>query len=517
MIPLYTSLQVRQFDSYAINSLGIPSIILMENAALNISKLLLEKFNNINSVGIVCGKGNNGGDGFAVARHLSNAGLRIDCVYLGNDDEMSNDCKTNFKILSTLSKQRNNLILKKFTSLDDINKLNKSDLIIDAILGSGFSGELKEPILSIIKKLNSLSAKKIAVDIPTGLNADTGFGYETFNADLTITLGEFKRGLFFSKGYETSGEIFIEEIGVGRDYFENIYTSIYLIEPEDVISYLPKRKKSLNKYSAGKVLTIAGSYDFPGAALLSAGAAFYSGAGASILAVPDIVKKYIYKNLPEVVIQVYGDNKSKFISSADYKTLESKIKWADVVSIGSGLGREEVTQDFVNLFLKKKDYKLCVVDADALFAIKDKINQLNLSNCILTPHLGEFSQLINVPIEEINKDILSFGIEFASKHKTTLILKGAPTIIFNREGEAFINPSGNNGLAKFGTGDVLTGVISGILAQSKSIHNSVITAVYLHGLTADLLINTKTEYGIMSTDLMKKIPNSIKFLRSSFV
>lgn len=517
MIPLYTPEQIRQFDSFAINTLGVPGVVLMENAALNISRLILEQFDNIESVGLVCGKGNNGGDGFAVARHLSNLGIEIICIYLGEESQMSNDCRVNFKILSNLANTRKNIKLKRFNSLKDLNYIMKSDLIIDAILGSGFSGELNEPILSIIKKLNSFNTKKIAIDVPTGLNAETGYGSITFNADLTITLGEFKKGLFISKGFETSGEIFLEEIGVGRDYFDKIDTSTYLIEPEDVFSFLPERKKTLNKYSAGKVLSIAGSYDYPGAAYLTSGAVFYSGAGASILSVPDIVKKYIYKNLPEVVIEVYGDNKSKFIKEQDYETIKNKIKWADVVAIGSGLGREEETQKFVNLFLKNRDYKFCVIDADALFAIKDNLKNLNLSNCILTPHLGEFSQLLNLSIDEIKKDILGYGAEFSKKYKTTLVLKGAPTIIFNKYGEAFINTTGNNGLAKFGSGDVLTGIISGFLAQSKEIIKSAIAAVYIHGLAADLLQNQKTEFGIMSSDLIKKIPDSINFLRSSFV
>jgi len=516
MIPLYSSEQIRQFDYSAINELGIPGIVLMENAAINISRCILEKFDNIKSVGIVCGKGNNGGDGFAVARHLSNSGIEINCIYLGVENEMSNDCRSNFLILSNLAKTRKNIKIQKFNSLKDINSLRKTDLIIDAILGSGFSGELKEPISSLISKLNSISTKKVAIDVPTGLNADTGFGNNIFHSDLTITLGEFKKGLFISDGYENCGEIYLEEIGVGRDYFDYIDTSTYLIEPEDVVSFLPKRKKTFNKYSAGKVLSIAGSYYYPGAAYLTSGAAFYSGAGASILSVPDIVKKYVYKNLPEVVVEVYGDNKSKFVKAQDYDALKNKIKWADVVAIGSGLGREEETQKFVNLFLKNRDYKFCVIDADALFAIKDNLRNLNLSNCILTPHLGEFSQLINLPTYEIIKDILNFGSEFSKKYKTTLVLKGAPTIIFSKFGRAFINTSGNNGLAKFGSGDVLTGIISGILSQSKDILHSAISGVYIQGLAADLLKYEKTEYCIMSSELMKNIPNAIKFLRSNF-
>lgn len=516
MIPLYSSEQIRHFDSYAINSLNIPSIVLMENAAKNISKLILEKFDNLKSVGIICGKGNNGGDGFAVARHLSNSGVKIICIYVGEENEMSDDCRTNYKILFNISKHRNNIIIKKFSSLNDLTKLKDTDLLIDAILGSGFSGELKEPIVSIIKKINSYSSKKVAIDVPTGLNSNTGYGSLVFNADLTITLGEFKKGLFISKGYESCGEIFLEEIGVGRDYFDGIHTTTYLVEQKDVYSFLPKRSKTLNKYSAGKVLTISGSYDYPGAAILTSGSAFLSGAGAVILAVPDIVKKYVYKNLPEVVIQVYGDKKSRFITPNDYQTIQNKVKWADVVAIGSGLGREDETIEFVNLFLSKKEYKACVIDADGLFAIKDNLNKINLSDCVLTPHLGEFSFLVNTSVEDIKKDIISIGREFTKKHKTTLVLKGAPTITFKKDGESFVNSSGNSGLAKFGSGDVLTGIIAGLLAQSKNILQSSISGVYIQGLTADLLKIKKSDYSLMGSEIMKNIPTTFNFLRGSF-
>ncbi len=517
MIPLYSTEQIRNFDSFAINSLNVPGIVLMENAAKNISKIISEKFENLKSVGVICGKGNNGGDGFAVARHLSNYGLRITCIHLGDEDEMSDDCRTNYKILSNISKTRKNVTIKKFRSLNDIAKLKNTDVIIDAILGSGFSGELKEPILSIIKKINSYSNKKVAIDVPTGLNSDSGYGSLVFNADLTITLGEFKRGLFISKGYESCGEIFLEEIGVGRDYFDKINTSAYLVEPEDIYSFLPKRSKILNKYSAGKVLSISGSYDYPGAAILTSGSAFLSGAGAVILAVPDLVKKYIYKNLPEVVVQVYGNKNSKFITADDYQNLQQKIKWSDVVAIGPGLGRQNETLEFVSLFLLKQEFNYCVIDADALYAIKEKLNKYNLSNCILTPHLGEFSFLINTHIDEIKKDILYFGTDFAKKYKTTLVLKGAPTIIFTKDGKSFINTTGNSGLAKFGSGDVLTGIISGLLAQSKNIVQSAISGVYIQGLTADVLRSEKSEYSLMSSDLMKNIYKSINFLRGSSV
>lgn len=516
MIPLYSNSQIRALDSYAINQLQTPGIMLMENAAIGISQAILGKYPDIKNIGIVCGKGNNGGDGFAVARHLSNSNRNVKVIYIGDPQSMSDDCRTNFEICLNLSHQRENIKLIQFSSTKQLRLIKNSDLIIDAIVGSGFSGNLKEPISLIIPELNKFKAVKVAIDVPTGLNADTGYGDIIFKADLTITLGEFKKGLFVGKGYEYCGEIILCDIGVGRDYFEKEFTDTYLLEPEDAFQFLPKRGKRINKYSSGKVLTIAGSFQYPGAAILAAGAALYSGAGASLLAIPQSVKRFVHKKITELVIQAYGNEKSKYLSPEDYESLQSKIKWADVVALGPGIGRAEETIDFVKKFVKKREYNVAVIDADALFALKEIITKLDLRKCILTPHLGEFSSLINVPIDEIEKNIFAIGKEFVKKYNTTLVLKGAPTIIFSSNGDITVNSSGNSGLAKFGSGDVLTGMIAGFFSQSKDIYESSLLSVYLHGLSADLLIQKKSEYGILASDLMRQIPNTINFLKKSF-
>jgi NAD(P)H-hydrate epimerase len=516
MIPLFSNFQIRDFDAFAINKLGMSGLVLMENAAIGITEIILSKYPSLNSVGILCGKGNNGGDGFAVARHLSNKGIDVTVIFLGDSSSMSDDCRSNYEVCKNLSLQRKHLKLLNFSDIKQLKLFKNVDLIIDAILGSGFSGELKEPIASIVNEINKIKTIKVAIDVPTGLNADTGTGNIVFNSDLTITLSEFKKGLFINKGYECCGEIVLREIGVGRDYFENIFTDSFLVEPEDAFESLPERNKRLNKYSAGKVLTIAGSYQYPGAAILSAGAALYSGAGASILAIPKTVKKFIHKKISELVVFAYGDEESEYLSLKDYKTLEQKIKWADVIALGPGIGREDETIKFVHHFFRKKQYKFAVIDADAIFALKDILSSTDLSKFILTPHYGEFSSLISISTDELEKNIFIIGKEFAEKYKTTLVLKGAPTITFTSDGNCFINSSGNNGLAKFGSGDVLTGIISAFYAQIKSPVDAALLSVYLHGLSADLLLNKKSEFGIIASEIMKNIPASINFIKRSF-
>ncbi len=518
MIPLYNTSQIRNLDTFAIKRLDVPGIVLMENAALGIYQSILERVGNINCIGIVCGKGNNGGDGYAVARHFSNAGFEVKVISVGTENDLSEDCKTNFNILKNLSSQRKNLKIKSYRSLKDINWLNDCNVIVDAILGSGFSGELKEPYSSIVKSLNKFSTFKCAIDVPTALNADTGFGEIVFNSDLTVTLGEFKKGLFIGDGYEFCGEVVLKEIGIGRDYFDDINPDTYLIEPEDANSFLPERKRTVHKYSAGKVLSIAGSYKYPGAAVLTSQSALVAGAGSSVLAIPESTKRLIHKDLLEVVVESYGNDKAKYFNVEALKSLQKKIKWADVVSIGPGLGREDETISAVKRFLLDQKFKFAVIDADALFAFdKSFLDNVNLRNCILTPHLGEFSQMICIESKLIEKDILSYGKEFAVKHKCILVLKGAPTIIFNTDGEAFINTTGNSGMAKFGSGDVLTGIIAGLLSQNKNPEAAAITGVYLHSLSADLLLNKKPISNYLASDIMNNYPSAVKFLEDSIV
>lgn len=518
MIPLYNTSQIRNLDSFAIKKLQVPGIILMENAAIGIYQSILERVNNLKCVGVVSGKGNNGGDGFAVARHFSNSGVKVKVITLASEKDLTTDCNYNLNILKHLADKRKNIEIRTFKSCKDIDWLKDCDVIIDAILGSGFSGALKEPYLSIVKSLNKISAYKCAIDVPTGLNADTGFGDLVFNSDLTITLGEFKKGLFIKNGYEYCGEIILKEIGIGRDYFDDIIPDAYLIEPEDVFLKIPKRKKSVHKYSVGKVLIIAGSYKYPGAAVLTSKSSLISGAGATILALPESVKKLIQKDLLEVVVESYQTEVKKYFDNIGLSALQEKIKWADVVTIGPGLGREAETVESVRELLMQQKFKFAVIDADALFALdEDFVSKINLINCILTPHLAEFSNLIGVTTNEIEKDILNYGKNFAKKHKCTLVLKGAPTIIFNPFGEAFINTTGNSGMAKFGSGDVLTGIIAGLASQNHSPEDSAIVGVYLHSLSADLLLNVKSISNYLASDIMNNYPSAVKFLEESIV
>ncbi len=520
MIPLFSTSQIRETDDWAIKELQIPGVVLMENASLEIFNYVeaaRERQNVPQKIAIICGKGNNGGDGYAAARHFLNNGYETTVVKIGEESEMSDDCRTNFTILRNLGAKNKLFAIIDYKSIKDVRKIKNFPIIADAMLGSGIEGALREPYKSIVDEVNKYDALKAAIDIPSGLSADKGFAASAFNADLTVTLGELKKGLFFGKGAVYSGEVYKGSIGIGFYVYDSYDTSEYLVEPEDAWQFLPKKKKDDYKYSAGKVFTIAGSGDLPGAAVLTSKAALASGTGASILAYPKSVRRLVHKNLGEVIVDAYTDDKKEILSAGNIKELNKRIKWADVLAMGPGLGRAQATLEAVQQILKEKKYKNIVLDADAIFAIgEDGYQHYDLKDAVLTPHHAEFAHLIGTDLGDIEKDILQYGHNFAGETGAYLVLKGAPTIIFTPGGDALINTTGNPGMAKFGTGDVLTGVIASFIAQKKNKEEAVIGAVYIHSLSADLLLKKSTEFGYTASDISRNVSSAIKFLRKTF-
>jgi len=521
MIPLYSTKIIRQVDNYAIKKLRIPGIVLMENASLEVFKFAFEKLKEMNKsgrIGFICGKRNNGGDGFAVARHFINKGYKISVLHLFDEAELSEDCRTNFIILKNLLYKSNDSKMVKYRSVSDLSLLKNCDMIIDAMLGTGIEGDLREPYKSIINKVNTSNYIKLAVDIPTGLDSDKGYSNLSFHADLTVTLGELKPGLFFGDGYTYAGKIKKGNIGLDPSMYPSAKAKEFLIESSDVFNSLPQKAKSIHKYSAGKVLTIAGSGKYPGAAVLTAKSCLKVGTGASILCFPKSVRSFVHKNLAEVVLNEYEDENNEFLQKKNLKELSHRIEWADVVAIGPGLGREAETQAAILQLLEKKRFRKIVIDADGLFPLSKKAyKKTNMKDFILTPHHGEFCSLIGIGVDDLRKDILKYGRWFVKETGAYLVLKGAPTLIFLPSGNVLINTVGNPGLAKFGTGDVLTGIIAGFLSQSQDTQKALIAGIYIHSLAADLLIKKFTELGFTATDLMDNISTAISSFRNLIV
>ena len=521
MIPLYSTEQVRSADKYAIDKLQIPGELLMENAAISIINSIFEYYPYLDDTftfGIVCGKGNNGGDGFALARHLLLKGFKVNVLSLAKETELKGDAFTNYKILKNFIKPYTNSWLGYFKTFSDLKRITNSEIIVDAILGTGSSGELVDPFKKIIEKLNDTPSLKIAIDSPTGLNLENSNGETIFNANLTVTLAELKTGLFYEKGKLNSGQVLKGSIGIGESYFNSLIPDSFLIEPEDALNGLPKKEQDLHKYSAGKVLVIAGSAFMPGAAIYSINAAMISGAGAGKLAFPNSIQNLAQLQMNSAIVKGFNDENKGFLSLSNLDEVKNEISWADIIAVGPGLGRDPQTSEAVINLLKNHESKRFVIDADAIFAIKNKqYKKVNLRENVLTPHHKEFADLLGIELSELKANLLYYGRKFSSETGSFLVLKGAPSIIFNPDGEVFINSSGNAGLAKFGSGDVLTGIIASFMAQQKDIEKSVISAVYIHGFIADLIMKKESEFGITPNKLINNFGKTIKFLRQSIV
>jgi len=516
MIPLFSSEQIRAADKFAINQLKIPSIVLMENAARSILMHLKNRFDlHGKNICVICGKGNNGGDGLALARHLLFEGASITIFLMSNYQNLSEDSKVNYDIIYSLLQYYPKSKLLEFNNKKMLSHIGKTDIIIDAIFGTGITGEIGEPYKTVISYANNLKSTRVSIDIPSGLNSDSGYSNFSFKSDLTISLAELKKGLFINDGKYYSGKVEKGSIGIGDEFFGKLDVSEYLVEPEDILAGIPKRKVNDNKYSAGKVLIIAGSKQFTGAPVLTAKSAIKSGSGAVVLACPQSIQTIIKKKIIEPTILPYDDEGKGFLCAASLDVLKPKIKWADSIVIGTGLGRDEETLKTVLAITRLAGKKKIIIDADAIYAFTNK--KFENSNIIFTPHQKEFSDLIGIPLDELKKDLLTHGKKFTKSTKSFLVLKGAPTLTFNPKGEVFINTTGNPGMAKFGVGDVLSGILGSFISTSTNIEHSIISAVYLHSLAADLLKIKKHELTYTATDITENLHNAIKFVTNSIL
>ncbi len=514
---LYKCDQIRSIDSKAINELGYPSVLLMENAVFSIVRhtreFLKSGFRGKKAL-IACGRGNNGGDGLALARHLYTEGAHVIVFLLQSDSPLSEDASVNFEILKNLEKDTDALIIQhEIRELNEIIKINPPDFVFDALLGSGARGTLSEPFTAAVNLLNNLPGVKIAVDIPTGLNGDSGYTDLAFRADLTVSLGGLKTGLFMGSGIAFAGKVVEGSIGVPDTIFDGMVPAAYLTEEADVIKGIPVKTRNINKYSAGRVTVLSGSADYPGAAILTAKALLLSGAGSPFHFVPVKIRNYLVNAVPEVVTvpyepeQLYDqENRDLFLAHA--------AKSAAVL-IGPGLGRSTEISEFVKKMLHKLAGKKVIADADALYPMYDgRYKNFDLEGFLLTPHEGEFSGLLGIPADEIRRDLIGYGRDFCRETGARLILKGASMIFFDNRGEKItINPTGNSGLAKFGSGDVLSGILASFTAQAGNMESDTVTAaMYVFGAAADSLLQKKGVHGYIASETAEEIPYVIKKL-----
>ncbi|MEA4816738.1 MAG: NAD(P)H-hydrate dehydratase [Lachnospiraceae bacterium] len=496
--------QMRSFDKAAHEKYGIPSILLMENAASALAFECEKETGKNENILIVCGTGNNGGDGFAAARLLSAKGFLVSIFISGSKEKLSGDALVNFKAAGAF----NIPIVSDFLLLPGL--LNEASVIIDALIGTGFKGELKKNISEIVDLLNKSGKKIISADIPTGVDSDTGWVSEkTVKAYKTVTFGLMKTGLLLYPAAEYCGEIVVAPISIPKEVFENSDIDIFAITPELAKNMLPKRKPRSHKGDYGKIFIAAGSKNMTGAAALSALSAYKSGGGVVYACVVESIIKVIQNLVPEaVIIPLPEENGALCKGSLDTLILESEN--GGVIISGPGIGRSKGAKEFITKLVEKSKKPL-IIDADGIMALSGQPELLKKakSSIVITPHMKEMSALTGIGVDELTRNPLKAARETAEKYNVTVLLKDARTIIASPDKKTFINLTGNPAMAKGGSGDVLTGVIAAFIGAGLSPFDSTCLGAYIHGLAGDIAAEKIGGYGVLARDIARHIPEEI--------
>jgi len=500
--------EMKWCDETTIKGLGIPGLLLMENAGGAVARRIRDILGDLSQrrILIFCGKGNNGGDGFVVARHLSNAGAHVTIVLTSSPAELQGDALSNYAVLKKLAGRTVPAISIQRYSKSALGGLRRIDCIVDAIFGTGFSGKVKPPVLGLMEWMNSQNVPMISVDIPSGLNATTGV-VETMavRATCTVTFGLCKSGLLLNRGKELAGNVRVADIGIPRIVTDSKKLSrTYLVDASDVKTGMPSRPLTAHKYSVGKVFVLAGSKGLTGAAALCAMSALRAGAGAVLLGTPESVYPTMARKLTEVMVMPLPSTDAGTLSEASFDVLHPKLAWADVVVIGPGLSQHPQTQSVVLRILNQYSGRV-LLDADGLNAVASSdVNVLKKTKAeaILTPHSGEFARLVKKNSEGVNRDRIEMPRSLARQIRATVVLKGAPTVTATQDGIVYINPTGNPGMATVGSGDVLAGIIAGLWAQGASAEVAAYGGVFLHGLAGDLAKREFGERSVIAGDMI---------------
>ncbi|UWV47216.1 NAD(P)H-hydrate dehydratase [Acetivibrio thermocellus] len=510
-----TPVQMREIDSYTINKVGIPGIVLMENAAVRVTDEILKDYGSLVNKNIVllAGKGNNGGDAFAIARHLCNKGANTVVFILAAKKDISGDARINLDILENMGVETVEVL--EGNDLTDMEKrLERADLVVDGIFGTGLKGGVKGFRGNVIKLVNQKNKPVIAVDIPSGVDGETGeIEGECIKAYKTVTFGYPKFGHFLHPGCEFVGELVVADISIPDSVAQNFDIKSYVTDKETVSRLIPGRKADSNKGDYGRVLIITGSTGMTGAGCLAGTASLRSGTGLLYLGVPKTLS-FIYEcNLTEAVTLPLEDENKGFLTKECIPMLLEYMEKMDAVAIGPGLSTKEDVEDVVFSVVENCKVPM-VIDADGLNLISRNLPVLKKARApvVLTPHPGEMARLTGLSIGEIQKRRVGTAREFSEKWGVTTVLKGAKTVVASYDGRVFINPTGNSGMSTGGTGDVLTGIIASFIGQGLDPVDAAVAGVYLHGLCGDRVANVKGEHGLVAGDLAEEIPYAIKSL-----
>ena len=560
-----TAAEMRQLDSETIERIGIPGIVLMETAGSAIVRSIRRDSPDCQRIGVFVGKGNNGGDGLVIARQLAHAGCDVHIFLVSPAESFTGDAATNLQIAQNLGLP----IADAVTAISQ----TRCELFVDAIFGTGLRRPVVGEIADVIEGINRLPVPVIAVDLPSGLDADTGQPLGAcVRADKTVTIGFPKRGLLLHPGAEFAGKLEVADIGFPKQVVAAQKSSVNWTTAQDAAFWLPPRPRASHKGSYGRVLVVAGSTGMTGAAALASEAALRIGAGLVSLAIPKSLNPILEVKLSEVMTLPLPETEAGSLAeSAAEPILKFVEKTKSVMAIGPGLSQQPETVSFVHKLVQAKSAFGRVIDADGLNALAQTIRShdagvagdrpppygsrisrddvagdrpppygsttsrdddrvgdrpppyasgtvargpvpraLSNTNTVLTPHPGEMARLIGKPISAIEADRIGIAQQFAQEWGVTLLLKGAPTVTAGADGSTWINSTGNPGMATAGMGDVLTGIIAGLMAQGLSGERAAVLGSYLHGLAGDIAAASLGMHGLIASDVLNAVPQAVK-------
>lgn len=495
---------VREIDRASIDEFGIPGLILMENAGRAVAKVVLQEFPEAKKIAIFAGGGNNGGDGFVVARHLIGAGFDVITYLVSDPKKYKGDALTNLEALHKIGG-------KMVEVKGSVSEYKQADLIIDALFGTGLDREIKGFYREVIEFINSQPIPRLAIDLPSGLDSDTGFPLGvSVKADVTVTFVIPKLGLAIYPGIDYAGKVYLVDITTPNVLEKEI--PFELITYDTIRTILKPRHPDTHKGTFGHLFVLAGSPGKTGAATLVALGALRVGTGLVTVGIPKSLNPIMEEKLTEAMTEPLPETErgilGKVSLDAVLKIMSSR---KTALAIGPGISTTEDTANLLYEILRKSTLPI-VVDADGITLIAQNLDILREAQApiILTPHPGEMSRLIGKSSGEVQKDRIGVARDFSSMYNVYTVLKGARTVISTPDGRAFINPTGNPGMASGGMGDVLSGVIGGFLAQGYSPSDTCILGVFTHGLAGDMAADKKGEAGIIAGDIADLMPEAIK-------
>ncbi len=504
---------MRQVDRAAIEDFGIPSLVLMENAAIGLADALGDNFPDAITASIFCGPGNNGGDGLALARHLSVRGYHVEICLLAAGRSLSGDSQTQLNIC-----QNQGLIIREIGLEDDfhdaISVASRMDVIVDALFGIGLSRPLDGQFAGIVEALNRLPVPILAVDLPSGLSGGRGaIPGPHIQADLTVTFAAPKVAHVFFPAAEVVGEVVVADLGIPPELVERAAGDLNLLVGRELRDLLFPRPLSAHKGDFGHVLLVAGSIGKAGAAILGAQGAVRSGAGLVTAAVPESIVQTVDGGSLESMTLPLPCGEDGGLTDLAARRIEEFSVDKDVLAVGPGLGMIASTIDAVRTLIAQSTLPL-VLDADGLNAVGGQLEILRerTAATVLTPHPGELGRLLGITASEVANNRLEITREAAKRTGSIVVLKGHRTLIADPKAGVFVNPTGNPAMASGGSGDVLTGMVAALIGQGLSALDAARLGVYLHGFAGDLVAGGEFSIGFSASDLVAAIPEAFERL-----